>query len=266
MQRTLDSQALHFFRIFLSLKIAAPYLFPLGAPSIPYIALVLVASLPRYYLSGLVGILILSAKELVETWPLSINHNALEMVILALLCLYPSESKGDSPKTYPSCNELIQWLMVSVWVYSGIHKLLDSYYWNGEFFALEVLSDASGLGHKLGLLIQQVGIALPIQAPLACCSVLPFANSPAFAGFLLLLAWATVLTEIILPWGLFLPKVREYTLLALFIFQANIAYFSGEIDFAFTAFAILLLFVPRIARVAYPIHIGLMLVVQPWLT
>ena len=42
------------------------------------------------------------------------------------------------------------------------------------------------------------------------------------------------------------------------------SFFSGEIDFAFTAFAILFLFVPRLARFTYPSLACLFFIVQPW--
>jgi hypothetical protein len=59
-------------------------------------------------------------------------------------------------------------------------------------------------------------------------------------------------------------RFRNLCIGALFLFQWCIAICSGEIDFAFTAFAVLLLFTPRFARVGYPVLAIIYLVVLPW--
>ncbi len=100
---------------------------------------------------------------------------------------------------------------------------------------------------------------------LECCKegVLELRSWQVF--FLLGFSWITIIVELALPLLVLFSRYKNYAIAGLFIFQFIIAYFSGEIDFAFTAFAILLLFIPKIAPLSYTALGMLLLWGQPWL-
>ncbi len=259
--------ALRLFGLFLSLKIAMPFAFvdgihwSLNARTVAIFSLLVVAALPRFYHSALWVILGLSFYESWRSWPFTINHGGLEFGILLLMCLIP---KDDSKSFGISCADMIKLLMLSVWFYSGVHKLLDGYYLNAEFFALEVLSNETTLGQHLHYILGFFGFGTNAEA-LACCTEGVFEFSKGQIGILLALSWLTIIVEIVLPLSLLSPKLRPLGIVSLFIFQSFVSYFSGEIDFAFTAFAVLFLFVPRLAPFTYPSLACVFLVVQPWI-
>jgi len=261
----IESTALSYFRRFLCIKIAAPFVFHSGnflhfdLQSILIVLALGIACLQVYYLPGLLGIWFLSAYDVFRSFPFTINHAGLELVVLTLLVL----ESGRFSKQRISTNLMIKILMMSVWVYSAMHKLFDGYFLNAEFFALEAFSDASSLGHKIN---QILNFIVPFFAqPLACCTVSTLAISNWHLGFLFSIAWMTIVIEFLLPWALLIPKVRSFAFLGICLFQAMIAYFSGEIDFGFTAFAILFLFVPRISHLTYALLACIFLLVQPWI-
>lgn len=258
----LKTKAFRLFRQFLALKIAIPFAFadgiqwPLSIRTIAVFLVILAAGSSRFYHLGLWITLGLSFYELWRSWPFTINHGGLEFGIVFLMCLFPDD---ESKPSKISCDDLIKILMLSVWFFSGIHKLFDGYYWNAEFFALEALSNETALGHHLNQILSLFGSFLrPI-------SQIPFQFAQWQIGILLVLSWLTIIVEILLPISLLIPKFRPLGIVGLFIFQCFITYFSGETDFAFTAFAILFLFVPRLARYSYPSLACLLLVVQPWI-
>jgi hypothetical protein len=83
-------------------------------------------------------------------------------------------------------------------------------------------------------------------------------------SLILMFSWFTIAAEIVLPLLFMFPRLKNWSLFGLFVFQALIAYFSGEIDFAFTAFAILFLFIPKASPWSYYGLAILLFVVQPW--
>lgn len=240
--------AFNLFRQFLALKIAIPFAFtdgihlPINIRTAVIFLVIMVAGLPRFYTMGLWIILAFSFNEFWHSFPFSINHSYLEFGIILLMCL---TKNGD---------EMIKFVMLSVWFFSGLHKLFDGYYLNGEFFALEAIFNNTTLGHHLNQVLNVFGSSIGV-----------FEFTKWQIGILLTLSWLTIALEILLPLFLLSNKLRPIGIMGLFIFQSFIAYFSGEIDFAFTAFAILFLFIPRLAHITYPSLAFLFLVVQPWI-
>lgn len=262
----LNARAFRLFSFFLTLKIAAPFVFagglawPLSLNAVGILLVIVGVGLPRIYPLGLWLTLGLSFYGFVEAWPFTINHVGLELCILLLMCLVPQE---ESKPAGLSTADMIKILMLSVWFFSGLHKLFDGYYLNGEFFALEALANDGTLGYYLNYLLSFFGPDNSLK-PLFCCSEARLAFTSVQIGILLGLSWLTILLEIFLPLSFLHNRWRHLGVFGLFIFQWMIGYVSGEIDFAFTAFAILFLFVPRLAPLAYPSLALIFLVVQPW--
>jgi hypothetical protein len=265
----LKANTLQFFRLFLALKIAIPFAFPngiywpLSIKALVILFIILTVSLRRYYHVGMWAICALAFYKFLNFWPFTINHNGLELGIALLMCLMPDEELN--PKQV-SCIELIKILMMSVWFFSGIHKLVDGYYWNAEYFALEALANTTPLGHHLNNILSFFG---PFsfadgQNSFSCCREGMIEFSPWQMVILLTLSWSTIVVEILLPLSVLIVRFRSCGIVGLVIFQCFVSYFSGEIDFAFTAFATIFLFIPQFARFTYPSLAFLFLLVQPW--
>ena len=266
------TSTLTLFRCFLSLKIASPFILPYGLlEEMNYLsllaALVVVATcLPRTALFGMLGSAALALSECLRTWPFTINHAFIELIAMLLLCLAPQVRRSEGEQQ-PIAGELIVILMLSVWLYSGIHKLCDGYYLNGEFFALEVSNGATALGEHLGILLQtfaKLFSLAPAQVPLSCCTVAETSFPVWQVFFFQGLSWLTIAGELLLPLGVLWRRSHQISISGLLLLQGLIGYFSGEIDFAFTAYAILLLVLPRWSTVTYPLLTVIYLGVCPW--
>lgn len=260
-----ETKAFRLFRVFLAFKLALPFAFPdgfheaIGIKTIALLVMVIAVGLPRFYIVGLIALLGLMANELMASLPFTINHGVLEFGIVLLMCLLPEEASSRITSAH-----LIKILMLSVWFYSGLHKLFDGYYLNGEFLALEALANNTTLGIHLNEILGFFGPHPTSSQLFECCVYGPLHFSSVQTAILLALSWGTILLELMLPVAMFIPRVRWVGLAGLFTAQFFIGYLSGEVDFAFTAFAILFLFVPRIARFTFPALAGLLVVVHPW--
>ncbi|MCA9507441.1 MAG: hypothetical protein KC505_03345 [Myxococcales bacterium] len=268
---TQKTWAFRLFRTFLIIKISLPYFFPYGLSRsfdpvawIIFTGIVALSFSKKFYIFSLTTALAISFNELLNTWPFSINHGFLEFFILILSLLIP---ENEDISSQLSCTDLIKILMLSVWFYSGVHKLFDGYYWNAEFFALEALSDNTTLGNYLNSILNIFGQSDSFagQIPFGCCSQAVIHFGLWQRGLLLACSWFTIIAELGLPILVLVPKFRNLGITGLFIFQVTIAFFSGEIDFAFSALAILLLFVPKSAPYGYVLLTCLIFMVQPWL-
>lgn len=255
------------FRQFLAFKIAIPFAFAHGsyALNIPQawgvLLLLMAVAMPQTCRLGLLGIFFLALKNCIDTWPFTINHSVLEMVIALFLCLMPSDRQHDEKI---SSMDMIKFLMLSVYFYSGLHKLVDGYYLNGEFFALEALGRQSPLGYHLSRLLSWFG---PLPNNFSCCLEKSLSFTFTQRVIVVGLSWLTIAAELALPIMVFLspPRFQKASIIMLMLAQASITYISGEIDFGFTAFAILFLFVPKSAPVVYPALACLFLMVRPWM-
>lgn len=255
-----EGEALVFFRRFLALKIGAALVLGLwgqGSPIMASLSLCVVvaigvACLRERFWPGLFCLFVAHAALVWQTWPFTLNHVLLEAVLLLLLLLDPGEPFALSRVSTPF---MIKTLMLSVWFYSGLQKLIHGYYSSGELLALEALTGEDGLGENLGAVLRQ---APSIQ----CCMDSPI-HLPVWEKRLFqFMGLSTIATELFLPIGVFIERFRKAAIASLFALQLSIALLSSEIDFAFTAFAVLVLFVPGRARLAYG---GLGIVYLLWL-
>lgn len=263
----LSRRAFVYFRWFLTVKIASPFIFENGVRAgltltpVAFFALaaLLLSGLKKYYWFGTFILFGLSATEVWQSWPYTLNHIALETFILVFILLEAEAEDNLAPL-------MIKAVLVSVWIYSGMQKLFHGYFFSGEYLALETLSGESHLGKNLAWILHYVESVFGTEkfSPLICCGGADLIL-PAWEVFLFrAMGVMTVLTEIFLPLTLLFRKTRLIGVILLFLFQLTIGLSSAEIDFAFTAVAILLLFEPRVARVAYPVLGFFYLVVSPW--
>jgi len=260
------------FRRLLAVKVMTPFVLEGGIyvrPEITptfFIAILVmaVALTRRWWRLGMLAVLAFSLWECIASWPFTLNHIAMEAAVLILILLDSPPRTGE--------NRLAPWtkiqvLMLSVWFYSGVQKLLHGYFASGETLALEMLSGDSFLGRNLAIFYHYglepiFGAAEPPW--LSCCHAGPIPLPLAIRLVFPIRGIATIATEIGLPWLVLFDRWRALALGLLFAFQLSVGIFSWELDFAVTAFAILLLFTPRYGRIGYPLLLIFYLGVSPW--
>lgn len=255
-----DDDAFVFFRRFVAVKVGTPWILPRGLyhpPELSWVSLgvllaVIAACTRRYFWPGLLVLFGSACLHIWTTWPFTLNHAVLEAVVVLLLLLDTGE-----PVFAPRMTtlELIKGLMISVWIYSGVQKLAHGYFSTGESLALAALSGESTIGRHLAGALQFVAppFGPGVGAPLHCCTNGAIALPGWAALTFQTLGVATIVTELVLPLALLLPQCRKVALALLVGFQVTTGLVSGEIDFTFTALAMLVLFIPEHALLSYSI-------------
>jgi hypothetical protein len=264
-------EAYVFFRRFMALKIGFPEIFRDGLykqPSLTLFSVVVavsigVASLRRFYWPGILVLTAIAFGHVFTSWPFTLNHGVLEAVILLLILLDINETPEKSSL---NSADMIKWLMVSVWIYSGLQKLFHGYFFDGQYFALEMLSGDSGLGKNLGIAFKTLEsfFRVPGYATMQCCRMGPISLPAWEVGLFQLISFFTIVTELFLPGTLLFPATRKLGVILLFLFQLTVGLISTEMDFTYTVVAILFLFVPDYVRVKYGCLAILYMITSEW--
>ena len=189
----------------------------------------------------------LQGQVLYETWPFHLNHFTLEWFVLLLLTLGTTRRQGIEQY---SLGRALKIVVISLWVYAGLQKVVHGQYLNGEFFAYHALFDAGGFGESLRFLVKSAnqligtGSQYDWTAPVTW-RVERLRLSTSELMFFKILGTSVPLLEILAPLMLLQRKLIPYGLLLLYFAQAILALTSGEWDFALTGFLLLSLFHER---------------------
>ena len=195
--------------------------------------------------------------QVIRTFPLTINHFLLELLILFILLLFPT-SPHDPEKSQEVDGTALRILQINilfVWFYSGIQKLVHGYYLNGEMFALTTFFEpADGLGRSLQAVSSFFSTT---KFPLSVTDT--FANigiplNHAQQVFFLGASWFTVLMELSLPLMMLFRQTRGFASVSLVVAQILVGISAGELDFTLTGVGVLLLFIPRSFRWTYSLY------------
>lgn len=194
---------------------------------------------PKTANPGALGWLGLMTAHAVFTWPYTLNHFFLELAFLLVLSVHPKA--GRDPETSREVLAVLCIVMVSVWFFSGVQKVAQGHYLNGESFALELLGASSFLGVALRSGLAFVEQLLGVKASFESASSSPavIALSGVAKAYCLLLSWFVPAAECVLALGVFISRKREWVLGAMMLGQLGIACVSKEYDFALTGLAAL---------------------------
>ncbi|HVY44851.1 MAG TPA: hypothetical protein VHB21_03190 [Minicystis sp.] len=171
-----------------------------------------------------VGIAVLFAFKLVycaHDFPFTANHDSLETLILGiLLALETDASKGDRGDVDGTAVHVVQAAFMLMWFYSGVQKLVRGWWVHGEFLAL--------------------GMTRPV---LASFSTVDAALSHGKATLASVLSWATIATEIGVPftWAVSRRWARTALVCAAGL-CALVALATGEGDFCLMNLGVLFTF------------------------
>lgn len=193
--------------------------------------------------AGMLLLLVPLATTIVPVWPYTINHRAFEGIVLLILALASPDEESFSI-------DVIRWLILSVWFYAGVQKLVHGYYLNGEWFALHAMTYGTDRGGIIDFLVRHSG-TLAAFAP--CCTTTDVALSASQKALFIFLGSSVVVAELGLPLLALFRRTRTLGLAGLFGLQLAIAFSSAEVDFALSSAACLCLFIPGLAKWAYPV-------------
>lgn len=193
---------------------------------------------------GLTFLLVQQAALIATTFPQTLNHQFLETLILAHLCLLPPKMVVTTGGSSVSAVGMIRITIVTVWVYAGLQKAANGYYLNGEMFGRELLFSSGDLGRFFRWITGSSGLRALTEYPTDfSCS--EFTLSAASALLILLISWGTVIAEVILPFLLLRSRSRTLAAWSLLCFSIMSTAASGELSFGLTSACALLLWLPR---------------------
>lgn len=229
----------------------------LDDPYSPLLILALFLGLSRHFYW--VGLLVIACMHAVfrfyANFPFTINHVAVELIVLTIMILLASQQYGSprAKKLNLLCVRLIQWLIVSIYVYSGIHKLTNGYYINGEMFSLIVFNDSQTMSTPILDVLHPFLIHFGVTIPWipGCCTGAALAYPGWVVMWFLCLSWSVAISEVLIPLFALFRRTRLYGALAFILLQMGIATVSLELDFACSAVAMILLFFPHTAKFNY---------------
>jgi hypothetical protein len=170
----------------------------------------------------------------------------------------PGEGRADGLPVH-----VLQYAILSLFVFSGLQKVVHGHYLRGELFTLHTLYIHDYLGDRLRDVVQVLG-GLFGQAPsqpsewLGGYAGSPLAAAPWVLHALLVLSLAVVAMEIGAPLLVAWRRTRSVGLPLLILLQVAIAFNSYEFGIAFVSLNCQLLFLRRGHRVGY----GLLMAAQ----
>lgn len=233
------------------------------------IAFILSCSRHLYWAGLLTFLGFLLFVKFIPTFPFTINHVGVEAVVLLIMLLLSSSDFGSlrARKLNLLCTRLIQYLIISVYVYSGIHKVLNGYFLNAEMFGLSVLHGATSLSVPLtGFLmpfVELYGGGRPWVPN--CCTSGTLDIEWWYVTWFLVVSWMVLLGELLVPLLTLFRMTRFIGALLFLMLQLGIAITSLEFDFAYSAFAFLLLFLPTWSKFNYFVLLLFMLYIEVYL-
>jgi uncharacterized membrane protein YphA (DoxX/SURF4 family) len=192
---------------------------------------------------GLVLLLALQLALIADSLPHTLNHHFLEAVLLLHLALLPPAGRNMTDEG-PSAALMIRLTIASVWFFSGVQKLANGRYLDGEMLASELALSSGELGQSLRWLLDTPMRSLAYEAPTdLVCGTIDAPSSVVAA--LLVLSWAVVAVELFLPTLFFVSRWRYLAAWALVVMSLWTAALTGETSFGVTSSCALLLWLPE---------------------
>ncbi len=189
-------------------------------------------------------------KAVVVDFPLAGNHKYLEFFIYVVIAGAPLREAG----------ELIRYMILSVFFYSGVQKAVHGFYASGEIFALWASVHIQPLGGDFASWLSAAAARFGLPSLKAPQFFQPWVHVPLsipvwMAWLFRLLGLGTILVEIGLPLLAFHRdrRVQRAAVLLLIGLSLVLCAFTGEYEFASTNLAALFLFFPAAGRWVLPV-------------
>ena len=225
------------------------------------------------YRFGLLILFTLKLRHVLFDLPYTGNHYVLELILLGILLIYPSNRIRPETPQRPAMVDgracrLVVFAIATVYFWAGVQKLIQGYYLNGEFFTLYLfIAQDSYTGRFFSSSIELLAGFFDQPTPAVFQGrewLLPRGYTyPNWAiWFFVIQSWLTIAAEILAPTLLLFDRTRWIGKLLLVPTVVVIALVSGETGFALTNCACVLLLFPRHAPWTYPVGFAAILTIH----
>lgn len=234
------------------------YAFALGGKSAvlavlltPFAVHVVRSKKPPFW--GLLVFAMYALYKVIGAFPGTPNHFYVEGVILVVLLLDSTPALGANDGFSPV--NLLKVLYLIMFVQTGLAKVVNGYWMDGEYVAVSAFAGPEG--SLFGILQRAVirGLDWLLWDTLPALDPAPsfFASAAValpnwVAIYMSISGVAVILLEILLPFAMTVPRFRPVAFPLFVTFQAAVSFGAGIISFAFTGLACVLLFSTKPAR------------------
>jgi hypothetical protein len=187
--------------------------------------------------------------RLVVLFPDAYNHLVLETLFVGAAALTRT---GDVAEERLLLG-LVRWLVVIVFLWTGLQKVLHGCWFRGEFLALAIATNAH-YGDLFALVMPDEVVRLRTLVPLRTGAG-PFLVAAAPFWLLSNVVWAA---ELVLPVLLLVPRTRLAGVIGSVAFLVAVQVVARELVFGVLFTNALLLFTPDAYRRAFPLYVGLL--------
>lgn len=213
-----------------------------GDPEARLVGIALVATLfaagvfvPRWRRVSFGGWALFQLWILWASFPWAGNHRYLQLMLLALFALLDPDDEEEQALLLRA----VRWLVILVFFYSGVQKLVHGYYFQGQFLAYSTWREHFRLAFQLVLPADELARLASYQRVIGPGPYL--VSSPLF----LVVSNTVWIAEIALGVGLFLRRTRQVAMVATIAFIVVTEVVAREVSFGCMYVSSLLLFSNR---------------------
>jgi hypothetical protein len=257
--------AVAYFRKFFALKILVFFLSN-NVPgfSVEYLGLLLIvgfgaffACFDRWHRIGILLLLAFAGIGIGGSFDTTPNHKFVECLFLLILLAFHSdgEARMESERLQSA---LFQCIILIVWFYSGVQKVVHGYFLNGELMAMYMYFDQTRLAATLRSVSDLELFRLQTNLGPLGFEKTPLGITPMVRFICVGFARVVTVTEIVLPILAVFRRTQCPAVVALIVMMVLIWFFSGIASFAFTSLACFLLFFPASAKRNFSILGGIL--------
>jgi hypothetical protein len=233
------------------------------------VATVLAWSRDRYRVGTGLLLALMVYKNVLIYFPMTAVHHFLEILVFAAFTFLPPTSLADDPERVDGLQaRTIQVLLGFAMFYSGLQKIIQGRWLNGETLAYFGLFDdrnslltaflCGGLKVVGRLLGEQVP-HVPLVGP-SSLALTDFWLPGWVLAYFLVLSWGAVCAETFLPVLVLFKRTRTLGLIGVTATITIVSATAGVFGFTFTGVSCCLLFFPKKTRITFPVMFTLMLV------
>lgn len=204
---------------------------------------------PRVFRFGLVILLAYKSFYVIHNFPNTGNHPYVEALILLVLLLFSRQgTRPEEVQAEAYACHLIQVTVLSIYLFSGLQKLVHGMWLNGEYLAESLFfRERFGVWYNVQLLVDAMGSIFGERV-----GQLPLVRSleadpsplllPGWAVvFFIAMGWFVVASEVGAPLLIMNRATRSFGVIAMLIVQCLVGLFSWETEFMFAAVGAMLL-------------------------
>jgi hypothetical protein len=207
----------------------------------------------RLYYPGLILLLLLKLYGVAYKFPMTANHHFLELYVLIFLLLWPDRpiaqesDKQEANKVSGESCHLARLLVLSVYFFAGIQKLIHGIWLNGEYLAHSLFEATNGTllttQYMLRFISSISGSLAEIPINLSIDANMVMLTIPGWVVvYFLVMSWTTIVSEISIPLLVVFRRTRKIGIRLMLVLTVIIGLLAFETEFMFASVGCALLF------------------------